>query len=103
MSIAELYNSFMSVNEDFASGPESGRQKDADEEEVTDRGKVKDVGKKMPKLQSKADVNYREAEGEEEDDARCENCKFFIKEKGACEKVEGDISPDYVCDLYEPK
>ncbi len=40
----------------------------------------------------KTDVNYRNAE-------KCQMCDFFLN--GKCEKVEGNISPDATCDLWQ--
>jgi len=46
---------------------------------------------------SKADANYRSSEG----DKKCGNCEYFDG-SGACSRVEGDISPNSVSDIYAP-
>lgn len=43
----------------------------------------------------KSDVNYRRSE-------RCRDCDFFVT-SGACDKVEGRISPEAICDLWTIK
>lgn len=45
---------------------------------------------------SKADANYRPSEG----DQKCGNCTYYSA--GACSKVQGDIDPEYVSDIYAP-
>ena len=40
----------------------------------------------------KLEVNYRNAE-------KCQMCDFFLN--GRCESVEGNISPDATCDLWQ--
>lgn len=55
-----------------------------------------------PMKRSKAEVNYRSASGEQ----RCGNCRFFVPGvkrsfRGQCQLVEGSISADDVCDLWE--
>ena len=43
----------------------------------------------------KADVNYRQHE-------KCQNCDHFYP-LNSCEKVDGNISPENVCDNWEIK
>lgn len=50
-------------------------------------GQVRDAGK------NKAEVNYRQFE-------KCGTCNYFYP-PNSCEKVDGNISPDAVCDLWE--
>ena len=45
---------------------------------------------------TKAVANYRDARGVR----RCENCTMF-RPPDACTSVQGDISPDAVCDYFE--
>ena len=40
---------------------------------------------------NKSDVNYRNGE-------KCQMCDFFVN--GKCQQVEGNISPEAVCDLW---
>lgn len=49
-----------------------------------------------PKLAQKS-VAYRP---KPDGDRKCDNCKLFVK-PNACEKVDGDISPDGYCILYQ--
>jgi hypothetical protein len=35
-------------------------------------------------------------------DQKCEGCRFFI-ERGSCQLVEGEISPNGWCMLFQPK
>lgn len=54
-----------------------------------------DPVKKIGQVQA----NYRSAFSA----ARCGDCAHFQSGSGTCELVEGKISADSVCDLYEPK
>lgn len=47
---------------------------------------------------SKASVNYRRGEG----GRICANCTMF-RPPGACSYVEGNISPQGLCDAFDPK
>lgn len=47
----------------------------------------------------KAAVSYQD---QPKDGARCAACAFFV-EGGSCRLVEGEISPDGWCTLYQPK
>jgi phage head maturation protease len=58
------------------------------EEAVDDTGKV-----------TKASVNYRVADG----GYSCAGCMHYLQNLGKCEKVEYDISANYVCDLFEKR
>jgi hypothetical protein len=49
-----------------------------------------------PKLPQKS-VAYRT---KPDGDRKCDNCKLFIKPNG-CEKVQGEISPEGYCILYQ--
>lgn len=44
--------------------------------------------------QSKSAVGYRNFQA-------CRNCNYFYT-SGMCERVEGNISPDGVCNIWEP-
>lgn len=46
---------------------------------------------------SKQKVGYKRSDSADE---RCGKCWFF-KHPGHCRKVEGNINPDFVCDLFE--
>lgn len=59
---------------------------------------VAEVSPKVSKV-SQANANYRSAFSA----ARCAICVHFQAGSKSCELVAGDISPDAVCDLYEPK
>lgn len=43
---------------------------------------------------SKYDVNYRMHEA-------CETCGYFMANQGKCTKVEGNISPEAICKLWD--
>ncbi len=43
---------------------------------------------------SKSEVNYRNFQA-------CRNCNYFYT-SGMCELVEGNISPEGLCNLWEP-
>lgn len=47
---------------------------------------------------SKSEANYRPAENMMQS---CGNCEAFIPNSG-CTKVDGRVSSDGLCDLYEP-
>lgn len=51
----------------------------------------------MPERQTKAAVNYREAV---DDYHRCGLCRFMMMD-GSCWRVEGQVEPCDVCDLWE--
>lgn len=59
---------------------------------------VAEVAPRVAKV-SQANANYRSAFSA----ARCAICAHFQAGSKTCELVAGDISPDAVCDLYEPK
>jgi hypothetical protein len=42
-------------------------------------------------------VQYRERP---RGDQRCANCRYFLAEQSACERVKGDISPAAWCTLW---
>jgi hypothetical protein len=47
----------------------------------------------------KDSVEYQE---QPKDDEKCSECRFFVGPDG-CEVVEGTISPDAWCNLFQPK
>lgn len=49
-----------------------------------------------PKLPQKS-VAYRSTP---DGDRKCDNCKLFVK-PNACQKVQGEISPEGYCILYQ--
>jgi len=63
------------------------------------------VGKAFAEKSSKAAVKYQDKPN---GDMRCSNCSFFIPGKtstadGACQVVEGAISPQGYCIMYVKK
>lgn len=55
------------------------------------------VAERAPKKLKQVEANYRSAFSA----ARCGVCSHF--RSGSCELVEGLITPDSVCDLFQPK
>lgn len=56
-------------------------------------------GVRAQQKRSKEDVQYQESP---KDDQKCADCRFFI-EGGSCQLVEGEISPNGWCMLFQPK
>ncbi len=48
---------------------------------------------------AKDSVDYSKAMIQKE---RCGLCEYYIN-GGKCEKVQGDIKPEYWCELFEPE
>lgn len=55
---------------------------------IPSKGRIVPFSSRKDKLE----VNYRNAE-------KCQMCDFYLN--GRCENVEGNISPDAVCDLWQ--
>jgi hypothetical protein len=56
------------------------------------------TGRAQTKM-SKEQVQYQDSP---KGDLKCEGCRFFV-ERGSCQLVEGEISPNGWCRLYQPK
>jgi hypothetical protein len=57
------------------------------------------TGAPLSKRRTKASVNYRPAESEQQ---RCGNCSYFDPPR-SCQIVAGSIDREWVCDLWEQR
>jgi len=61
------------------------------------------AGSNPPVKQTKDAVDYRPAGSSQ---TNCKNCQFFVQAgvgaAGSCKLVDGPISPDWVCNLFQP-
>ena len=60
------------------------------------------AGARTGRAQAKMPKQTAQYQDSPNGDQQCEGCRFFI-DAGSCQLVEGEISPNGWCRLYQPK